>query len=100
MQRSLAIFLFLTLLFTVSEQAGAQQPPAENTSADQQNRIGENHFKFAGRFEYERGEVKFYADEAELFRDQDRLIATGNVVFRQGNNQISADRADFNTRTR
>ena len=35
-----------------------------------------------------------------MYVDQDRAVATGNVVFRQGNNQIAADRADFNTKTR
>ena len=88
------------MLLPGAGRAAAQQPPAENTSADQQNRIGENHFKFVGHFEYERGDVKFYADEAELFRDADRLVASGNVVYRQGSNQISADRAEFNTKTR
>ena len=35
-----------------------------------------------------------------FYADQNRAVATGNVVFRQGNNQISADRADFDTKTR
>ena len=35
-----------------------------------------------------------------VFTDEDRAIATGNVVLAQGNNRISADRADFNTETR
>ena len=35
-----------------------------------------------------------------FYADQNRAIATGNVVFRQGSNQISADRAEFNTTTR
>src|SRR4029077_3900955 len=31
---------------------------------------------------------------------EDRAIATGNVVFTQGTNRITAERADFNTSTR
>ena len=100
MAHVLAGALVVTMVLAAPARAAAQQAPSENTTADQQNRIGENHFKFMGHFEYERGDVKLYADEAELFRDEDRLVLTGNVVMRQGNNQISADRADFNTRTR
>src|SRR6202163_1643808 len=89
--------LVISLIATV---VCAQQPPAENLAADRQNRIGENHVKYVGHFEYERGDVKLYADEAELFSDVHRLVLTGNVVLRQGNNQIAADRADFDTTTR
>ena len=45
-------------------------------------------------------DTKLYADDVWLYVDQNRAVATGNVVFRQGNNQIAADRADFNTKTR
>jgi LPS-assembly protein len=96
-----AMILLVPMLVAAPAGARAQQPPVtENTTADQQNQIGENHFTFTGRFEYERGDVKIYAEEAEFFRDQDRLLLSGNVVMRQGSSQISADRADFNTRTR
>ena len=100
MSHSLAAALFVVMILAAPARLAAQQRPPENTTADQQNRIGENHFKFLGHFEYESGDVKIYADEAELFRDEDRLVLTGNVVLRQGNNQISADRAEFDTKTR
>src|SRR2546428_2397009 len=100
MPNVVAAALFVTMVLAAPARAGAQQRPPENTTADQQNRIGENHFKFVGHVEYESGDVRIYADEAEMFRDQERLVLTGNVVMRQGNNQISADRADFNTKTR
>src|SRR5438105_504592 len=88
----------LTLAIAVNAAAlWAQQPAAENLAADQQNRIGENHFKYVGHFEYEHGDLRMYADEAEFFRDEHRLILTGNVVLRQGTNQIAADRAEFDT---
>ena len=56
--------------------------------------------KLVGAVELEQKDTKLYADELEYFGDQDRAIATGNVVFTQGNNRIAADRADFNTKTR
>jgi LPS-assembly protein len=96
-----AAALFITIILAAPVRAAAQQAaPPESTTADQQNRIAENHFKFSGHFEYERGDVKLYAEEAELFSDENRLMLTGNVVMRQGNNQISADRANFDTKTR
>jgi LPS-assembly protein len=97
MRLSLSLAVSLAIL---SLHVRAQQPLPESTTADRQNRVGENHFKFVGHFEYERGDVKMYADEAEYFKDDHRLILTGNVVLRQGANQIAADRADFDTETR
>src|SRR5207247_9520032 len=81
--------------------AVAQQPSTKSkVFADNQERIAENHYRYTGRFELQQGDTTLYADEAEVFRDEDRAIATGNVVFKQGANQIAADRADFNIKTR
>jgi len=41
-----------------------------------------------------------FADDAWYYPDEDKLLATGHVTFTQGANRISADRADFNTKTR
>ena len=41
-----------------------------------------------------------FADQAEVFSDIDRLIATGNVVFVSGTSRIAAERMEFNTRTK
>ena len=43
---------------------------------------------------------RIFAEEVEVFLDEDRAVATGNVTFTQGANRISADRADFNIKTR
>jgi LPS-assembly protein len=45
-------------------------------------------------------DIQLFADEVELFTDADRLRATGNVVFVSSTNRISAERMDFNTRTK
>jgi LPS-assembly protein len=63
-------------------------------------RVSENHWKLTGAVELEQKDTKLYADQIEIFTDMDRAVATGNVVFTQGNNRIAADRADFNTKTR
>src|SRR5689334_11361540 len=65
--------------------------------ADSRVRIGENHWRLVGGVELATKDTKIYADEAEVFLDEDRAVATGNVVITQGSNRIAADRADFNS---
>jgi LPS-assembly protein len=89
------------VIVSLPAAAAAQQGiTAWNVVAKVQERIGENHGKLIGAVELEQGDTKLYADEVEYFNDEDRAIATGNVVFSQGPNTIAADRADFNTKTR
>jgi lipopolysaccharide assembly outer membrane protein LptD (OstA) len=49
--------------------------------------------------EWERGETKIYAEDVKVFGDQNRAILTGNVVLAQGNNRITAERAEFDTKS-
>jgi LPS-assembly protein len=72
----------------------------ENILADSRTRIGENHWRLVGGVELATKDTKIYAEEAELFLDEDRALATGNVLVTQGSNRIAADRADFNIKTR
>jgi lipopolysaccharide assembly outer membrane protein LptD (OstA) len=87
------------LIVTATETVRGQQPGPENTIAYRRERLGENHWKLIGSVEIERGDSKLYADEAELWTDEDRVEARGNVLLQQGANRISADRAEFNTKT-
>ena len=82
--------------------AGAQQPLAgyDTSLSFTRERIGENHWKLTGAVELERGDTRIYADQIEIFTEENRAIASGNVVFSQGANRIAAERADFNTSTR
>ncbi len=118
--RSLAAVAFALLAFPVlGQQAsqpdktpGANERPkpaprattkdrvtAESQISDSVERIGENHIKRIGHVEFVQGDSSLYADEVEIFQDENRAIATGNVVLTQGTNRIAADRADFNTET-
>ena len=80
----------------------APKPASETTVSDR--REGSNDQKdwhFIGHVEMDRGgDTKIYADDVFMYTGQDRAIATGNVVFAQGNNRITAERAEFNTETR
>jgi LPS-assembly protein len=64
------------------------------------DRVTRDHVKLVGQVEVICGNETFFADEIELFTDEDRLIATGNVVFTSGTSRVAADRLEFNTRTK
>jgi LPS-assembly protein len=101
MQRVLHVFLCGFALLVAAVPAGAQALPGyDNTVSWNRAKIGENHWKLVGGVELESNGTSIFADEAEVFLDENRAIATGNVLFTQGANRIAADRADFNTVTR
>jgi LPS-assembly protein len=64
------------------------------------DRLGKDHVKLIGQVEVNCGEETFFADEIEMFTDQNRMIATGNVVFTSGTSRIAAEKLDFNTQTK
>jgi len=84
----------------------AQQAPAgvDSASAEQQQRVGANYWKGKGDSTHpvvvKIGDVELYADEIELYSDKNRAVATGNFVLVQGTARITADRADFNIKTK
>jgi len=45
-------------------------------------------------------DMQFFADYMEIHNEQDLVTARGNVVFVSGDSRVSADRMEFNTRTR
>lgn len=45
-------------------------------------------------------DVQLFANSAELYRQEGRFVAIGDVLFVSGNNRISAERLDFNTKTK
>src|SRR5690348_3973581 len=95
--------IVLTAIVYALVAAGAAEAQTisgyDSIVSDSRLRIQGNHWKLVGGVELAKGDTKIYADEAEIFADEDRALATGNVVFTQGSNRIAADRADFNTKT-
>jgi LPS-assembly protein len=90
------------MIVGVAIRAAAQSAPLTDTTiAERHEVISEKEHHYIGAVELDDGrDTKLYADDVWVYVDQDRAVATGNVVFRQGSSQISADRADFNTKTR
>src|SRR6478609_159644 len=99
LSRSLRLVVCVLWIVTAAETVWGQQPGDENTISYRRERVGENHWKLIGSVEIERGDSKLYADEAELWTEENRVEARGNVLLQQGANRISADRAEFNTKT-
>src|SRR5687767_2247929 len=100
MRPTLAALLFVAILPVAPARAAPQQPPASETVvAERHEIISEKEHHYIGKVEMELNDTKLYADDVRFYVDQDRAVAIGNVVFRQGNNQIAAERADFNTKT-
>lgn len=78
----------------------AAQIAGWTSAAERTERIGENHYRLSGSVVLKRGNTELYADVLDFFTSENRAVATGNVLFTQGANRISADRAEFNTKTR
>ena len=102
--RRLVGSLLLPLLGASAAPSFAQtrMPPVDETTISDRREYDrqQQHWHFAGRVEMERGDTTVFADDIEVWTDQDRAVATGNVVFTQGTSRLAADRAEFNTRTR
>jgi lipopolysaccharide assembly outer membrane protein LptD (OstA) len=104
--RALVALLFIIV---AAPGAGAQAPAAAPAGADvrlgsaaRQERIGLHHIRYSGAVEIDlvsQG-IRFSADVADYYDDEHRLVAVGNVVFITPSSRISADKADFDTRSR
>jgi LPS-assembly protein len=64
--------------------------------ADKQEIVG-NRIRFIGNVELQRPNsmVKFSADEVDIYIDENRLEARGNVVFAEADGRIAAERVEF-----
>lgn len=98
--------LSLLAVAAAAAPARAQNAPGgctqkwEIQSGDVEQVNGANHTILVRNVQINCNDVQLFADQVELISDADRLRATGNVVFVSTGNRISADRLDFNTRTK
>jgi lipopolysaccharide assembly outer membrane protein LptD (OstA) len=63
-----------------------------------QIQIAPHEWALVGDAEIERGDTTLYADEIDMFDEENRAVASGNVLLSQGANRIGADRAEFDTK--
>ena len=99
-------FLVLGAVLAAAETAWAQpKPPASGASQPTsicrtKEVVNENTYHCIGDVELTMDDTTLFADEAWYFADEKRAVAAGNVTYIQGNNRISADRAEMDTETR
>lgn len=95
-----------SLVALCGSRAGAQPPasgapPIDDVRSERQELTNSQKTQHhIGHVELTTGDMTIFADDAWYYTDEHRFVATGNVVFAQGNNRISAERADFDTETR
>ena len=96
--------LFRLVLAAAAVPARAQAPLGGcslwTAEGKQKIAINENHYQLFRDVQVNCNDMQFFADEAEIFSDADRMTGRGNVVFVTGDNRIAAERMEFNTRTR
>jgi LPS-assembly protein len=80
----------------------AQAPVTETTlSTSREASNNQKDWHFIGNVEMDRGgDTKIYADDVWAYTGENKATATGNVLYAQGNNRISAEHAEFDTETR
>jgi len=86
---------------TATPPPAATSPVTETTlSTSREASNNQKDWHFIGNVEMDRGgDTKIYADDVWAYTGENRAIATGNVLMAQGNNRLSAERADFDTET-
>lgn len=94
----------LVLIVVCAGTASAQTPTqiqSQEQKSDSAVVINQNHYIRQGNVEIRdpAQKTELYAQLVEFFEDEDRAVATGNVLLAQGTNRISAERAEFNTKT-
>jgi LPS-assembly protein len=96
------VVLIVTALLCGALSAGAQAqvPGFQTTKQYKLERLGEHHWRATGQVEFEKEDMKFFADQVDYYPDTSQLMATGNVVYASKENRIAADRLEFNTQTR
>ncbi len=84
--------------------AAGAAPPADlplgitNFSSWKFERVGD-HLHLINQAAIEGPNLKFFADDVDLYTDSNRVVASGNVVFTNADGRISAERVEFNTLT-
>jgi len=61
-------------------------------------RVGD-HLHLINQAAIEGPNLKFFADEVDLYTNTNRIVASGNVVFTNSEGRISAEKLEFNTGT-
>ena len=95
----LILFGLLVIAVTVGA-AHAQNLPGINMSLQGRiEQLADNHTRLTRDVEIDGGDWQLFADQVDIFTDESRLVASGNVVFASEGGRIAADRMEFDTDT-
>ena len=97
---SIAVLCTCALLISAPPSHAQEVGSFKTSSGSRVFNRESNSWKLSENVEVEDGDTRIFADEAEFFVDEDRLLLRGNVTVHQSTGQISADRAEFNVKTR
>jgi LPS-assembly protein len=103
MLRTALALVIVLLAHALPARAQANAPGGCNVKwqATSQNAIGiGDHYRLLRNVQIDCNDIQLFADEVEVFSDADRMRASGNVVFVSSSNRISAERMEFNTKTK
>ena len=101
--------LFLFVLVALAAAAGSARAQGAapggctykwSVASQESVGINTNHYLLFRDVQVDCNDIQLFADQAEVFSDTDRLLASGNVLFVSSTNRVSADRLEFNTRTK
>ncbi|MDQ3071397.1 MAG: hypothetical protein M3R55_16910 [Acidobacteriota bacterium] len=100
----LRALLIAPALLLADGTATAQDIPSSCTGyerlAVESRQIEKGHFKLLTKVELTCDGFKFFADEVDVFTQEDRLVAVGNVLFTTAETRISAAKLEFNLKTK
>ena len=93
----LVLFGFLVIAVTVGAAGAQTLPSCMNSRQFTFELLAENHLRLTGQVQMDCEEDgwQFHADQVDIFSDESRLVASGNVVFTAEGGRIAADRAEF-----
>src|SRR3982751_555158 len=97
---ALAVMTGFASAQTATPPAGCSAVKWKAESFDSQFFTLEKHYLLVRDVQITCNDVQLFADQVEVFPDADRMRATGNVLFVTEGSRISADRLEFNTRTK
>jgi LPS-assembly protein len=97
MRTASRVLLAACFVFAASHSS-AQVPGFSVSKQFKAERLAEGHWRLTGQVEMERGEEKFFADIVDYFGAEDRIEASGNVVYVSKESRVAADRLTYNAK--
>ena len=90
--------LLVAVSVLAASSSSAQVPGFTTSKQFKAERLEDGHWRLTGQVESERDDQKFFADVVDYYPVDDRIEASGNVVYVSKESRIAADRMTFNAK--